>query len=58
MTFDDWFYGQYGDGSVALRAEYFYDDLEEMCDSDSYHQLMKEWLMAAFEAGQFCERTK
>ena len=49
-NFEDWFYSRQ-DKSFALRAEYFYEDVN-MESSSMKNQLMKEWLKEAFEAGK------
>lgn len=46
--FEDWFHQP---TNFALRSEYFYDDVETE-NLDRRMARMREWMQAAFEAGQ------
>ena len=58
MTFEQWLYDRMDSGSFALRAEYFYDDLEADIPKDRKAMRMLAWLEAAFEAGREAARQE
>ena len=58
MTFEQWFYDSKGTGSFALRAEYFFDDLEADISKSKKSERMIAWMEAAFEAGKESARQE
>ena len=58
MTFEQWLYDRMDSGSFALRAEYFFDDLEADISKAKKSERMIAWMEAAFEAGKESARQE